>query len=627
MKTCSIYARVSSQSQSSDRQLLDLEAVAEKEGYQIIGIYKDVLSGFKDEEERPELQRLKEDAKKGMFDTILFSEFSRLSRKVSDLTNLIDLFRSYDIELFFQKQNIWVKGQNDIGTSILIQVLGVVSQYEIELFAERSVSGKINALKNHGILMGKLPFGYKQQTGGKRMIIDQEEAKTVQRIFDLYISGYSAIQICDLLNSENVITPMMKNAIQAQEKRVNNGKEEKEYKYHDFSTMVWQKATLTKILNNEKYIGVIKTTVYKPDVTNKSKNKKREILEEISFIDESIRIITDEQFKQAKKVLKHNTVFKNPANKHNPLLNPSLIICSVCGQALNTYNDKDRSLYQCSTSNERKRKNLSCSHPFNIQQNKLDGLVLALAGNFLTYFDLKNNMYNKTIQLKEENINLENIIKTNQTDLENAKNEYNRYILTASKYNVDEQLIEAEQVIYTNKTNKIKSELEKNKKQLLENNTLLSNLEQLRSTKDVSSSLSDVATTKAAKKALINEYIESINTYHLTSKINMIKITFKEGTEIYGTIKKANHTKEETLLLENGANAFRTLYCNDFSKAIQYNTTDNTFKFDKSKIANTELLEYYPNCESGSYSATEWLFNLEHLSENNTMYYKYYNAE
>ena len=94
MKKAAIYVRISTQMQHSDRQLEELIAFAENENYEIVEVYKDVLSGFKNEEERPSLAALLKDSVTNKFDVVLFSEFSRLSRKVGDLTNLIEVFQN-----------------------------------------------------------------------------------------------------------------------------------------------------------------------------------------------------------------------------------------------------------------------------------------------------------------------------------------------------------------------------------------------------------------------------------------------------------------------------------------------------------------------------------------------------
>ena len=194
MKKAAIYIRISTQQQKIDRQEQDLRDFAEREEYEIHEVYSDVVSGFKKNEDMPELERLKTDSKMNHFNVILFSEFTRLSRTVTELNQSIDFFRKHDVDLYFQKQNIWVRKKGDLGTDILIQILGVVASYEIELFAERSISGKIAALKNRGINLGGLSaFGYKSEEKTKRLVIELFEAHSFECHYCLLIHR---LQIC-----------------------------------------------------------------------------------------------------------------------------------------------------------------------------------------------------------------------------------------------------------------------------------------------------------------------------------------------------------------------------------------------------------------------------------------------
>ena len=66
-----IYIRISTKKQNTDRQYEELKSYANSMGYTIVESYEDQISGFKDEEERHDLNRLKEDAKTEKFDIIL----------------------------------------------------------------------------------------------------------------------------------------------------------------------------------------------------------------------------------------------------------------------------------------------------------------------------------------------------------------------------------------------------------------------------------------------------------------------------------------------------------------------------------------------------------------------------
>ena len=89
-RTAVIYARVSSASdrQSTDRQVADLRAFAEKEGIDVVGEYEEHGSGAR--EDRPELLRCVEFLRRGGCSTLLVSEISRLGRTVKGVVNTID---------------------------------------------------------------------------------------------------------------------------------------------------------------------------------------------------------------------------------------------------------------------------------------------------------------------------------------------------------------------------------------------------------------------------------------------------------------------------------------------------------------------------------------------------------
>ena len=149
-----IYCRVSTQQQTTDRQKEELLKFAAENHWNVEeeDIFIDVISGFKKREFRPEYVKMLERVEYGDIDIILFSEFSRLARNATELLEQIKLFIDKGINLYFDKQKLWVRDSNkDVGSIILLHVLAVMSSYEIELFVERSLSGKITKVQaGHG---------------------------------------------------------------------------------------------------------------------------------------------------------------------------------------------------------------------------------------------------------------------------------------------------------------------------------------------------------------------------------------------------------------------------------------------------------------------------------------------
>ena len=84
MKTAIIYARVSSitDRQNTDRQLSDLNAYANSNGYKVVETYTEHISGAKKNTEREVLMSCFNYAKENNINVILVSELSRLSRSI-----------------------------------------------------------------------------------------------------------------------------------------------------------------------------------------------------------------------------------------------------------------------------------------------------------------------------------------------------------------------------------------------------------------------------------------------------------------------------------------------------------------------------------------------------------------
>ena len=106
----------------------------------------------------------------------------------------------------------------------------------------KETSKKIKATKRknaeQGLFMGRFaPFGYDKDPNDKhKLIINEECAIIVQKIFDLYLAGNSALQITYILEEEKIPTPsqMMK---------------------MDKSSTRWYREVICRILQNEVYIG------------------------------------------------------------------------------------------------------------------------------------------------------------------------------------------------------------------------------------------------------------------------------------------------------------------------------------------------------------------------------------
>lgn len=591
-KKAAIYIRISTQQQKIDRQEQDLKALAEQEGYDIYNIYTDVVSGFQKNENMADLERLKNDSTKKHFSTILFSEFTRLSRTVTELNQSIDFFRKHDVDLYFQKQNIWVRKKGDLGTDILIQVLGVVASYEIELFAERSISGKIAALKNRGINLGGLSaFGYKSEEKTKRLVIDLVEAKTVERIFKMYSEGVSTRRICDILNSENIKSPYKKKIAESIKRRNEKGFDEKNYKRFDVESLVWTASSLNKILKNKLYIGERNSTMHKPDPTNTDKIKKRknrEILEVIEVKEESLRIIDDDLFNDVQTKLKENYLIKDTPTLH-PTLLKSILKCGCCGRNVVSTKANGNYRYMCfGKIKDTKSRAINCSDSLEIAQYKLDGLVVQMILFRLADANRTEKSTKRIEELKEQNEQGTRILLNKESELKIETDAWLRYFDSSIRFGIPEDVMLIRKDEFDLKSQKLNQEISKLKSELNNIEKTIKSIKAMVKSETLNQEIEAIRANKTLLKQLTDEYIERVTLYPIFDKYSLVIINFKDGSESWGTIKSAKYRSEELW--------FDPIYCkvphyiyqlwNNDDKSAKYNHNDKTV-FYKGKTITT----------------------------------------
>jgi DNA invertase Pin-like site-specific DNA recombinase len=578
-RKAAIYVRISSQSQYTDRQKEELLRLAENEGYDVTDIYIDILSGFKDEEYRPELKRLLDDSKLQKFNLVLFSEFSRLSRKVGDLNKMIDTFRGNNTELYFQKQNQWVKKKGDLGTNILIQVLGVVSEYEIDLFKERSISGKISAVKNRGINIGGLTaYGYKSEDGTKRLIIDTDEEPIVKRIFELYASGKTAQYICDVLNSEGKESPYNKRISESISRRKEKGIKEKEYKNLNPDKLVWIASTLTKILKNPLYIGKRSIKIRIPNSSDDYENSN-ENYELIEIEDnESIRIIEDNLFQQVQLKLKENTLVKNTAVKH-PTLLKSVLKCGCCGRNIVSTKANGSYRYMCfGKIKDTKTRMVNCTDSLEIAQYKLDGLVVQLIITRLADSERTKQSTTRIEELSLQKKEQEKILFSKESELANKTESWLRYYDNSTEFNIPINSIRDKKSEFDSIANKLNQEINKLKNDITGIERTIRSIQSMVNSESQRQQQVTIKENKELLKQLTDEYLEKVTIYPIFDKYSLVIISFKDGSETWGTIKSAKYKNEEMWFDPTYCKTPHYIYqyWNNDDKSAEYNHFDKT---------------------------------------------------
>ena len=231
------------ESASIEHQRTILRKYAEEHGFEIHDEYiDDGISGTTFQ--RPEVQRMLDDAKTGVINTIIVKDLSRFGRNYIEVGQYIDyVFPAFGIRFIAIQDNVDTENR-DSGTMEMMPIMNVFNEWHAA-----NTSKKIRAVRRafakEGVYIAKkAAYGYKMGTDKKHTpIIDEEVAPNVRRIFEMYASGLSPMKICEILNSEGIPTPATYAYAKLEQKPKN--------KVMGF----WTPVTVREMLNKIIYIG------------------------------------------------------------------------------------------------------------------------------------------------------------------------------------------------------------------------------------------------------------------------------------------------------------------------------------------------------------------------------------
>ena len=162
-----ILARVSTDKQEYQRQVVELTDHCSKMGYDVAKIFANKVSGTKKNEERPEIVEMLQYIEENKIDKVCVLEISRLGRNTLEALKVIELLNEKKICLFIKNYNLETldsKGNVNPITSLICTILLELSSMERHTIIDRMASGRdqyIAKCRREGIKMGR-PATYRK---------------------------------------------------------------------------------------------------------------------------------------------------------------------------------------------------------------------------------------------------------------------------------------------------------------------------------------------------------------------------------------------------------------------------------------------------------------------------------
>ena len=167
MEKVVILARVSTDKQDYQRQIVELTDYCSKVGWEIVKVFANKISGAKKTEERPEVLEMLSYVKEHAIKRVCCLEVSRLGRNTLEALKVIQMLNDNKVSLFIKNYNL--ETLNPDGTpnpvaSLITTILLEVASMERRTILERVNSGRnqyIAKCRKEGVKMGR-PSDYKK---------------------------------------------------------------------------------------------------------------------------------------------------------------------------------------------------------------------------------------------------------------------------------------------------------------------------------------------------------------------------------------------------------------------------------------------------------------------------------
>lgn len=242
------YARVSTdheEQQSSYEAQVNYytEYIRRREDWEFVSVYADEGITGCNTRKREGFNRMVSDALDGRIDLIITKSVSRFARNTVDSLTTIRKLKEHGVECYFEKENIWtLDGKGEL----LLTIMSSLAQEESRSISQNCTWGQRKRFADGKVTVPFNRFlGYDRGEDGN-LVLNEEQAAVVRRIYGLFLQGRSPYAIAKLLTEKGVPSPGGKN--------------------------LWAQSTVKSILRNEKYRGdALLQKVYTVDFLSKKK--------------------------------------------------------------------------------------------------------------------------------------------------------------------------------------------------------------------------------------------------------------------------------------------------------------------------------------------------------------------
>ncbi len=303
--------------------------------------------------QRPSYQMMKAKLLAHTFDILVVKDFSRFGRRNS--LGLVELenFRDHGIRVISIGDGVDYPTNNDW---LMIQFRFLMNEIPVTETSKK-IKDVIRKRQKDGDWVCNCPYGYYLHPTQKgTVVIDEEGAEVVRKIFELYNQGWGYKKIANYLTDHQRPTGLMLMEKQLQQKNEDTSKISKRI------NPIWSHVSVSKIVKNDFYIGTLRQNLWTRAGINKKDvrvAKERQLV----FENHHSPIIDKETFDKAQQQAKKRNVTHYRGERKYYIPYSGYLYCADCGSPMFSISQPKRPpAYVCGLYHKRGLKGCSSHH-------------------------------------------------------------------------------------------------------------------------------------------------------------------------------------------------------------------------------------------------------------------------
>ncbi|WP_312048118.1 recombinase family protein [Anaerotignum sp.] len=279
--------------------------IQSREEWEFAGIFADEAKSATKVKNRNEFLRMIKECEKGNIDMVITKSVTRFARNTVDSIETIRKLKALGVAIYFEKENMNTMSEQ---SEQMLTILSSIAQGESESISTNNRWGIQKRFQDGTYNLGCVAYGYTKDDDGK-IIIKEDEAEIVRRIYDEYLCGRGSYTIAKGLNNDNIPT------IRTAEK--------------------WSDGVVKEILQNPIYEGeLLLQKTYTTEGLPFTKKKNKGEVPMYSIKDNHQAIITKHQADRVREIYEYRRIqmgIDDSGKNLNRYEFSSKIICKECG--------------------------------------------------------------------------------------------------------------------------------------------------------------------------------------------------------------------------------------------------------------------------------------------------------